>query len=440
VTEIRWINHAGYEINTGGVRIAHDPWLSGLAFNGGWSLVSDTVYRSNDLAEVDFIWLSHEHPDHFSPAAFLSIPEGRRRNITVLFQQTRDQRVVKYLKSAGFTVRELPDGERTSIGRHLWVTCGQVSGRDSWLFLETPDCAVFNSNDCVGADWSTVAKRLNRPVDLLLTQFSYANWVGNPGDSQQMTAAAARKIDQMRQQIAAFRPSAVVPFASFVWFCRADNFHLNAHANRIEDVLAELGSDTNLIVLYPGDLYRLGDPHENALAVSRYSEDWAQCVEPLALHEAPTSMAELLELSEKEQRRLRAANWLWLLTPLAWLHVLRPVSIFLDDLTQGLSYSMMGGVGSTTVPLEECDLVMTSSSFALMLRTGFGYGTLSVNGRLLERTPGAMTQLGRHFAVAARNEEGITIPALLLERQYMFSHIRRAARAIHMRTVPRRSK
>lgn len=43
--QIIWINHAGYELRIGGIRIVHDPWIDGLAFDNGWSLISPSVYK-----------------------------------------------------------------------------------------------------------------------------------------------------------------------------------------------------------------------------------------------------------------------------------------------------------------------------------------------------------------------------------------------------------
>src|ERR1700759_3968396 len=109
---IRWINHAGFELQTEGIRLVIDPWLAGLAFNKSWALLSKTQYQPNDFAGVDYIWFSHEHPDHFSPASLRSVPAAIRADITVLFQATRDGRVAKYCRELGFKeVRELKNWE-----------------------------------------------------------------------------------------------------------------------------------------------------------------------------------------------------------------------------------------------------------------------------------------------------------------------------------------
>ncbi len=427
-SEIHWINHAGYELRTGGLRIVHDPWLFGLAFDNGWALVADSVYKPEDFAGVDYIWFSHEHPDHFSPAVVKSIPEPIRKTITVLFQRTQDRRVAAFCEKAGFKLLELEDGVRTRLNDRVTVTCGQVIGRDSWFFVQSDDIAVFNANDCVGVDWSQIAARLGQPVDVLLTQFSFANWVGNPGEHERMQAAAKQKFSEVDTQVKAFAPRYVVPFASYVWFCRSENFHMNEHANRISDVAQEIGKTVPVVVLYPGDTYSVGTSPDNDHAIERYADDWNRRCQPLAMEDPEISIDELTELAATEQRRLNDNNMLWILKPLAWMGFIKPVYIYLNDIEEGLVYSIFGGILQTGLRREECELVMGSSSFALMVKTGYGYGTLAINGRYLETVPGAMGRLSRHFAIAARNEEGTSVPDMFLRSDYVFYQIKKAAR------------
>lgn len=57
-----WVNHASYVLRHNGIRLITDPWLDGLAFNRGRSLLSPTRFPIEDFADITHIWLSHEHP------------------------------------------------------------------------------------------------------------------------------------------------------------------------------------------------------------------------------------------------------------------------------------------------------------------------------------------------------------------------------------------
>jgi len=72
---IDWVNNASFILESAGVRLICDPWLDGTIFNSGWKLLSETKLRYEDFGDITHIWLSHEHPDHFSPPNLRSIPE-----------------------------------------------------------------------------------------------------------------------------------------------------------------------------------------------------------------------------------------------------------------------------------------------------------------------------------------------------------------------------
>ncbi len=65
------------------------------------------------------------------------------------------------------------------------------------------------------------------PVDVLLTQFSYAAWKGGRDNKALRQAAAREKLVTVRRQIECLQPKFVIPFASFIYFSHADNFYLN---------------------------------------------------------------------------------------------------------------------------------------------------------------------------------------------------------------------
>ena len=66
--KIEFVNHASFILKNQGIQIISDPWLFGNAFNDGWSLLCDYDFDLEKFKEIQYIWFSHEHPDHFSPA------------------------------------------------------------------------------------------------------------------------------------------------------------------------------------------------------------------------------------------------------------------------------------------------------------------------------------------------------------------------------------
>ena len=415
--EIVWINHAGYELRSGALRLVTDPWMEGAAFANGWSLLSPTQYPYQNFKDVNFIWFSHEHPDHFAPPCLSKIPPEYRSKITVLFQTSPDRRVTRFCEKLGFQVKEYRDWERVELSPGAAITIATI-GHDSWSFVETENATYLNFNDCISPGREALAAirdRLNRPIDVLLTQFSYAMWAGNPGQLDVMRVKAEQKIKEMEAQIEVFAPRVLIPFASYVWFSHPENFHLNAGVNHIDAVYSRFKNRIQqCVVLYPGETFTIGADHDSDASVARYMRDVHSHSGPLAAPEQSVPLKQLLELAEKRQASLRTHNTMWALAPLKWIDYMPKVRIYLKDIGAGISYSMFDGISSSGVNREDCDMEFSSSLFAMMLKFGYGYDTLLTSGRFLEKTPGAHALLGKSFRVPHDNELGLSYPAALL--------------------------
>lgn len=423
---IRWINHAGYELRTQGIRIVVDPWIEGLAFAQSWALLSETKYSYSDFNGVDYIWFSHEHPDHFSPGNLRKIPEAARKHITVLFQKTRDGRVAAYCRKLGFTVREIHSNEVVELTNGVHFRLGQCSGLDSWSFVETPDYTYLNMNDCIGPSsfHSDLAQKLPRKIDVLFTQFSYANWVANPGDSIAMAKSAAEKRRQMHEQIAAYKPKILIPFASYVWFCREENFHQNAGMNRVDDIHREFSEIVpECVVLYPEDIYITGEKHDSSSATDHYRRDFDARSTPLKIDEESYGKQDLERMSAEQRRAMRDCNGLWSLRLLAFAGVIKPVTIHLADLQCSLEFSITGGILWKNIPRELCDIVTSSVMFAVLLQQGYGYGTLDISARMIVQNSGAQIRLSRNFVAPRYNEIGYSFPSVLFTPWFFRNHI-----------------
>ena len=94
-TTIQFINHASVRISYEDVSLLSDPWYFGDAFHKGWNLL---VEQSTDeimkiINSITHIWISHEHPDHFSISFFKNYEELiKSQGIVILFQETNDHR------------------------------------------------------------------------------------------------------------------------------------------------------------------------------------------------------------------------------------------------------------------------------------------------------------------------------------------------------------
>jgi UDP-MurNAc hydroxylase len=418
---IHFVNHASVVFEHGGVRLISDPWLYGTAFNDGWDLVCKSALGAAELAGMDYVWYSHEHPDHFSPRVLQEVPAEKRGAVTVLYRETRDRKVIGFCKKLGFQTQELADGAPTELRGGLRVTSQSVPLFDSWLLLEAGGQRVLNLNDAVvqtPAELARLAQRVGA-LDLLLTQFSYAAWRGNREDVELRRADARRKLDVVCAQARALAPRFVLPFASLSYFSHEENSFTSDSVNHPWEVLGAIESaGAKPVLLYPGDAWELGAPHENASAVERYRRDYAE-LPSRPLHRSVSVPFEALqEAAELYRKRIRAANSGWLLDALRWnpvLPTLRPLDVHLWDLNLDVRFSFERGLEKLERRDPGYELAMASDSLAFVFRQAWGIDTLTVNGRF-RADPEGMKRLVLTFGVDMLNNTGIALgPAFLVD-------------------------
>ena len=111
MANLTFIYHASYLVESEKSLLIVDPWVEGGAFDNGWSLLDKSINNQTlvkYLAEIDkpkYIWLSHEHSDHFS-VPFINALKESQPEVKFIFQKTLDGRVAQFIRKMGFTVTD----------------------------------------------------------------------------------------------------------------------------------------------------------------------------------------------------------------------------------------------------------------------------------------------------------------------------------------------
>ena len=84
--KVSLVAHASVLIETVDTVILTDPWFEGTAFNHSWALAPEPQIASDAFDRVEYLWLSHEHPDHFHIQTLRNLAETFRSRVTVLFE------------------------------------------------------------------------------------------------------------------------------------------------------------------------------------------------------------------------------------------------------------------------------------------------------------------------------------------------------------------
>ncbi len=402
--QIEWVNHASFVVRHEQVALISDPWLFGTAFDDGWSLLSPTRFRPEDFATLTHVWVSHEHPDHFHPPSLRSIPAEIRARLTFLYQETEDRKVVEFARELGFgNVIELPSGEWFELAPGFRVMCQPFPDDDSWLAVQAGDRVLLNLNDCMvqgPRQVGRVREQVAYPIDVLLAQFSYANWVGNPGETERHRAVAERILQRMALQVDILQPRFVIPFASFVRFCHEENAYLNEGMNTIRGAAEFLNreSDATVVVLYPGDTWEIGAPHDNRKAIESYESDAVAPFTPLRSDVVP--LRELKDLAASYVQQLRDHHSRASLRILRTGGLLRPAHIYLTDHERAVALTLEGGLRASARTADNCDVALSSSALAYCFRHMWGGNTLLVNGRYTTPPGGNFEHFRRYLLLA----------------------------------------
>ena len=391
-----------------GIVMVIDPWLEGRVFNNGWDLISKTVFKFEDFSQVTHIWFSHEHPDHFFPPNINRISEEHRKNITVLFQETRDKRVVNYCRKVGFKeVIELYPDKFLTLSPDLKVMCELYQEGDSWLLLKSKDYTIFNTNDC-GIRDKFLADKLKQkvgPVDLLLTQFSYAYWAGNKDQQEFRRKVADDKLEGLKFQVDVFQPKIVIPIASFVWFCHEENFYLNDEVNRPQKVVDFIRNRTSAepVLLYPGEEYWPGKEHDTTQSIALYNADFEKIMKGENLVKGNrVEEEELVHQSVAFVHNLKSRFGVW-------SRLLSPSNIWISDYSKSFTLSLVKGLQPANVMEQDCDASLSSESLAFNFKFPWGNDTLGINGRYQRPVGGNYSHFYNFFRYDQLASRGIKV-------------------------------
>ena len=138
------VNHASLLIEAGHAKILTDPWPSGKIFDSGWSLIEESSLPEEH--EYDYVWISHEHPDHFTPWVF-----GLKRiksNKKILLQKRDDDHKLKnFFLAKGHNVIEITNTGVEVEG--VILKGGTNKSFDSWLSVTYHGKTILNLNKII---------------------------------------------------------------------------------------------------------------------------------------------------------------------------------------------------------------------------------------------------------------------------------------------------
>jgi len=257
---LTYLAHACLLVESGGVKLVTDPWLDGPTYLSAWWQFPAPARTGADLRGVDYVYLTHEHVDHFHEPTLRALPPST----PILIGRFLSPRFRDKLRALGFTdVRELPHGREVALGTSLRVTSYQYRADDTALVLRDDEATVLDLNDCLTRSRSLeqILKRHPR-IDLLAA--SFANAEAYPivyqfeDPAERIDWDDRSRFDAFLEKVRQIQPRAFVPFASMFCFLSDQQRALNDKIVSPEALIrrARAGEvDAAALPMNPGDVW-----------------------------------------------------------------------------------------------------------------------------------------------------------------------------------------
>jgi UDP-MurNAc hydroxylase len=411
---ITHIAHACVSIKDDDFLLLTDPWFFGKTFNNGWELDGiDSVEIDFAIRNVTHIYISHEHPDHFHPPTIKEIL--KYSSPIFLIQYTRDKRVFDYLKNIGALVTELKDGEYFYISQNATFRLWSHGHLDSYSVINYNSLVFLNLNDCIlKSEFSLkeVQRNIKSSVDVLLTQFSFASYQGNPEEIRKLKSASIRYITYVADKTNFFRPKVILLFASNILFCHPENFYLNKYRVDINELKKELlNSSNSTFIVSPSERY-----NEIVREVDLYVTSSIVAQENLTAYEFDKirdgTNIDFINLFSEFKKRIMEQNkgikiLYWILYK---INFLRKLTLKVKTYNGEIFYSIDNFFEIEKITPEKTpDVELSSDSLYFILKNNFGIETLWVNSRLRINSQNKLHFI-RLFYPSVLNNQGFFFP------------------------------
>lgn len=378
--KVTLISQASLIIETSDVKIWTDPWLFGKAFMESWSLLPAANWKDEYYDEIDYLWISHEHPDHFHLPTLKSMPAKFKERVTLLFQKNNSNKMPEAFKSLGFkNIQLLPHRKIVSITSATKVHCCQIGPTpDSSLAIINNGCTLLNLNDCEAnsKDCKLFYKDLGK-VDVLLNQFSLAGYRGQFDYATTLKKNAQGILENMIQNHKDLKADVTIPIASFVYFSDEDNKYVNSFINTPMDVKAYFDNhNLNTAILYPGDTFSTEEKFDSTPALEKFKEVYTQLDQLSYRKPEIVSVERLKDAVEKRHKQLKEKYPDWI------LNKLKPLVIKVPDLGINVKVCLRDG-SFEVVNDSDFDMIISSEALHYAFAFKWGFSTIGVGAKYL---------------------------------------------------------
>jgi len=181
-------------IETKDVQILSDPWFVDGELYGAWNHYPPVNLQGENFTDVDYIYLSHIHQDHFSKKTLSKLD----KKIPVIIHNFESKVFRENIKNMGFSVIELNHNNRTLLKNGVYINilaadscdptvcykyfgCAPLEAKfgstsiDTMCVIDDENQVIINTNDCpydLSYQAASIIKQKYSHIDMLLVGYT----------------------------------------------------------------------------------------------------------------------------------------------------------------------------------------------------------------------------------------------------------------------------
>lgn len=256
---VRYIYSACIEIKTSTFSILCDPWFTEGAYDGSWYQFPRISNPWDVVSEVDYIYISHIHPDHYDPE-FLRQYLAKFPRTKVIIADFSNNFLAKKMttdKVPHRIINEKVFADGSSF-RIFPNEMGSLSDVDSILVVKFGSNSVVNANDNFYNEnvLNQVLEFCNNTIDIALLPYTGAGPYPQTYYSDEINLSLKSEIkkqdffERYKKIKNKLNPKVSIPFAG-KYLLGGSKSHLNSYRG-VADPVEVLSFDPSAIVLNDG--------------------------------------------------------------------------------------------------------------------------------------------------------------------------------------------
>jgi UDP-MurNAc hydroxylase len=311
---VRYIYSACIVTTSKDVRILHDPWFTEGIYDGAWFHFPIVVDPIASIGDVDVVYISHVHPDHYDSAFLKKYFEAYGKK-EIIIANHEPNYLANKMRADGFKPTVLKPTVNIGSSRITVIPhrTGSISDIDSALVFRysdgTREHCVVNANDVIfDDDMIAVLKENADEPDILLCGYTgagpYPQTYFDVDDPQLPVEAETKKrafFQRYLRLVSGLRPKVTIPFAGKYLLggklAQLNSFRGVADATEVlaidnaAVVLQDNGGQISTADLKPTEVrvqpYREEDMQRRQEEISRYKFDYERLISESEIHQLP---------------------------------------------------------------------------------------------------------------------------------------------------------